>query len=159
MKAILSFFVLLLVFASDMHAVAFKLCNHSSQTFRARVYDRDVWRGFVEFGPDGWGDFAPGVTRSEHTVEIQILTASGWKEFYYGNHGSKLWTRIVQIYETPDGTLQMRWWDERGRKCRDAPPHPTSHRSTCLDSSGGGHFKSIAKLVWKNRRKVLEYVE
>jgi hypothetical protein len=117
------------------NAVAFKMKNDSQYHLRARCYDRGQWRGWVQFSQGGWGDFATSVTRAEHSIEIQIWNGNGWQRLYYGNHGSRMFTRIVQVYSNYNGEIYLLWWDEPPG-CRDSPPHPERGGSTCLKTSG-----------------------
>ena len=130
---------------NDANAVAFKCKNDSEYKVRLRAYDRGNWRSWVEFNPGGWGDFAKSVTRSTHTIEIEIMTESGWRHLYQGNHGSKAYTRIVQIIEVNEQP-QLVWWDERFGGCRDAPPHPVHGGNSCLDKSGEFSWNNIVNI-------------
>ncbi len=151
MKKIYLIVVLLvstLGFMQASHAVAFKLKNDSSQTLRMRVHDRGDWRPWVMARPGFWGDVAPGVKRTNHAVQVQVLVWAGvyaiWVPYYQGMHGSRSWTRILQIFDNDAERYNVGkvWWDERGRGCRDMPPHPVSGGNSCLKPSGTGGFIS-----------------
>lgn len=140
--------VVLIAVTTKTEAVAFKMKNDSSSTFRARAFDRGEWRSWVTFNPGGWDDFAPGVKRREHNIEIDIWNGQEWVPIYRDHHGSKLWTRVVQVIEGPDG-LYFAWWDEPGGGCRDAPPHPIQGGKTCLRPSGGWMWNEMFKYARK----------
>lgn len=127
-------FVAALAVTRRAEAVAFKLKNDTSHTVRSRVLDRGAWRDWVSFGPGGWGDFAKKVKRAEHDVEIDIWADGAWRPLYRNHHGSRLFTRIVQVVEQL-GYISFQWWDEPP-DCRDAPPPPGTPNTTCLRSSG-----------------------
>ncbi|MCB0780059.1 MAG: hypothetical protein KDB96_15885 [Flavobacteriales bacterium] len=141
--------LLLLALQAEAFAVAFKMKNDASYSIRARAYDRGAWRSWVTFNPGDWGDFAPKVERTVHTVQFEVLTSSGWKRVYQGNHGSRMFTRVVQVIEGPDGDPAFLWWDEPGGGCRDMPPHPQRGGSTCLRESGW-----YWDTLWSNLRKL-----
>ena len=151
-------FVSLLLFVNyELHAVAFKLKNDTEFYLKARCFDRGNWRPWVEFPPGGWGDFAPKVTRSDHTVQIQIRVDGEWIDFYYGNHGSRVFTRIVQIAGDSNNNLYIAWWDEPPH-CRDAPPNLFTGGYSCLKPSGWlwGNAVKFFKEIRKKGEMVLK---
>jgi hypothetical protein len=119
--------------------------NDSRNILRVTVYDRGQWRPWVTFRPGGWGDFAREVQRGEHSVAIDIwVDGNGWRPLYRKNHGSRLYTRIVQVFNDSQGRIYFAWWDEPPG-CRGAPPHPSAGGRTCLKPSGWmwGEFNKL----------------
>lgn len=146
----LMLFVLVFSFHSicfDVEAVTFKLKNDSQYWLRARAFDRGQWRSWVEFAPGGWDVFALHVKRTEHDIEIQIWDGSQWMPLYYNHHGSRLFTRVVQVFNDQKGNIYFAWWDEPPG-CRGAPPYPGSGEGTCLKPSGWLKGKMMEYAVW-----------
>jgi hypothetical protein len=130
-------------------AVAFKLKNDSSITVRARVHDRGQWRPWVTFQPGGWAVFAPKVKRTEHDVEIDVWEGGRWQPIYRNHHGSRFFTRVVQVVQySGDDKVYFAWWDEPPG-CRDAPPRPGTNDKTCLKPSGGWLWKKLVQSAVK----------
>lgn len=134
--------------STETFAVAFKLKNDASFTVRVRAYDRGEWRPWVKFAPGGWGDFAQKVERSSHTIQLEKWVGGGWERVYQGNHGSRMFTRVLQVVDAPDGSPLLAWWDERPG-CRSMPPHPERGGSTCLKESGGWYWKTLYRAAKK----------
>lgn len=135
--------------ARPAEAVAFKLKNDTSLTLRARVHDRGQWRSWVTFQPGGWGDFATSVKRTEHDVAIDVWQGNHWEPLYRNHHGSRLFTRVVQVIQySGDNKLYFAWWDEPPG-CRDAPPRPGTNDRTCLQESGGWLWRKLVQYAVK----------
>ncbi len=144
-----------LLMVREAGAVAFKLKNDSSFTVRARVYDRNAWRPWVTFQPGAWGDFATKVKRTKHDVEIDVWRNGQWDPLYRRQHGSRLFTRVVQVFAR-NGDLYFAWWDEPPFiHCRDAPPPIGSNGHTCLKPSGGWIFSKFFEYAVKVGRYFL----
>lgn len=147
-KVAIFFIVLMatsLIYINSSFAVAFKLMNDTNFTVRARAHDRGEWRGWVEFTPGGWGDFAKKVKRTKHKIEIDIKKGMEWYPLYRGKHGSKLWTRVVQLIVAGD-KIGIQWYDERGGGCRDKPPLQGHRDESCLKKSGDLLAMKIIKI-------------
>jgi hypothetical protein len=148
MKAI-KILILLVLFVSfrNVYAVAFKVQNDTEYTFGVRIFDRGSWRPRIICYPGFWGDVATSVERADHTVQIQILINNQWRDFYYGNHGSKMFTRIIQLVQSGH-QMGIAWWDEPPG-CRDQPPHPILRPyGSCLKSSGWYKSLIIKGVIW-----------
>ena len=123
------------------NAVAFKLKNSTPYAIRAKVFDRGNWRSYVSISPGQCKVFGESVTRSEHSVVIQMKTEEGWKTIYKDNHGSRMMTRIVRVVESDDG-YYFAWYDEPPG-CRDCPD---SDGHGCLYKSGWVNLKNAIKV-------------
>lgn len=130
--------LIIVAFPKSAHAVAFKVRNNSNLTLRVRVHDRGNWRPWVVCPPTFWGNVASSVKRTEHAVQVDVQTQGpnrryrSWAPLYRGHHGSRMWTRILQVIGNPQGGTIFAWWDEPGGGCRDMPDRP----GTCLKRSG-----------------------
>lgn len=135
---------------SVSEAVAFKMKNDSQYTLRVTVHDRGRWRPWVVFRPGDWGDFATQVKRTEHDVRIEIWNGQGWNPLYANHHGSRMFTRIVQVFNDVQGRIYFAWWDEPPG-CRGAPPYPGTGGRTCLKPSGWvyGQFDKLIRQAVK----------
>ncbi len=131
-------------------AVCFKALNETNLTIRARVYDRGDWRPWTVMSPGYWDCFASSVQRTEHAVQMEYQSSSGWIPFYYRSHGSRIFTRVADITPESDGAMAQ-WYDEPPR-CRDKPPGD-GRPSSCLKKSGwlnwAGEIFKIALKVFK----------
>lgn len=123
------------------NAVAFKLKNSTKHSIRAKVYDRNGWRSYVQVNPGECKDIATEVERTEHDVVIQMKTQDGWETIYSNHHGSRLMTRIVRVTETND-KYYFAWYDEPPG-CRDCPD---SNGHGCLYKSGWVNLKNAIKV-------------
>jgi hypothetical protein len=130
-----------LAFSKNANAVAFKLENSTRYSIRAKVYDHGTWRSYVTVNPGEFRDIATEVERTEHAVVIQMLTNNGWQTVYSNHHGSRLFTRVVQVSENGN-SFYFSWWDEHPG-CRDSPSTP----GTCLTPPGPrGMFNYAVKI-------------
>jgi len=111
-----------------------------------RVLDRGNWRPWIDIPKDFWDVTAANVERTDHDVEIDIFTANAgrpqpeWVAFYRGRHGSRVFTRVLHLFEyvPPNGqrSVIMTWHDEPP-KCRDKPVFENGQfRNGCLVKSG-----------------------
>ena len=112
--------------AQEAQAVAFKCHNQTNLKFRMRVQDRGEWRPWAEMPSGYWECPAKSVKRTEHNVEIDVWTTNRdnskteWVPFYRGQHGSRVFTRIIHLYQDPQGNVVMTWYDEPAG-CRGKP--------------------------------------
>jgi hypothetical protein len=131
---------------AEAQAVAFKVHNQSSYKFRMRVHDRGNWREWVDVPAGFWGVTGEKVERTEHDVEIDVFTTkegkpdAAWVPFYRGHHGSRVFTRVLHIFEfvasDQQRTVVMTWNDEPPG-CRDKPVFEGGQfKNGCLLRSG-----------------------
>lgn len=102
--------------AARAEAVAFKCHNQTNQTFRFRVHDRGAWRKWETMQPGYWACPGPMVKRTKHRIQIDVETTKDgkkqWVPFYRGTHGSKVFTRIIHLYNKKAEEISMEWYDE-----------------------------------------------
>lgn len=155
MRFLIFFFVILTY--SEVSAVALKMSNDSEVTIRIRGSDRGHWRGWKTFNPGDWGNFATKVARTKHRIQIDAWVDNSWQRIYEGTHGSRVFTRVFQLYQARDGNVSLRTFDEPPG-CRSRPPHPNTIGSSCLRPSGN-IVRNLFELAWDNRRKALFFIK